>query len=243
MGISMEDNIHAPTVSSGESSGGATPPKSNMFKLSVPDLTLKKELIEHKLSTLSGVLKSHGVNMDTPLTTEDGFPRNDIDVAQIRNTRAQIIHLRNDHKEVMAHIEQRVYEHFKQYEQTHFTSPPAYTTIAATAPRAILLDDATLTAGPAFAKVTNVVSGSPADQAGLEVGDTIKNFAGVNWTNHENLSKIAQVVQKNEGCVMNIKVSRKDESREGQTKDELMQIVPRPGWGGRGLLGCHIVLI
>lgn len=99
----------------------------------------------------------------------------------------------------MAHVEQRVYEHFKQYEQTHFTSPPAYTTIAATAPRAILLDDATLTAGPAFAKVTGVVSGSPADQAGLEVGDAIKNFAGVNWTNHENLSKIAQVVQKNEG--------------------------------------------
>lgn len=58
MSISMEENIHAPTVSSGETSGGATPPKSNMFKLSVPDLMLKKELIEHKLSTLSGVLKS-----------------------------------------------------------------------------------------------------------------------------------------------------------------------------------------
>lgn len=40
---------------------------------------------------------------------------------------------------------------------------------------------------------------------------------------------------------MNIKVSRKDESREGQTKDVTLQIVPRPGWGGRGLLGCHIV--
>lgn len=155
--------------------------------------------------------------MNTPLTTVDGFPRNDIDVAQskslysvcadkfelshasVRTTRAQIIRLRNDHKEVIAHVEQRIYEHFSRTRNMHVTSPPAYTTIAATAPSAILLDDARLTAGPAFAKVNSLVSGSPAEQAGLEIGDEIKNFAGVNWTNHENLAKIAQVVQKNEG--------------------------------------------
>lgn len=117
----------------------------------------------------------------------------------VRATRAQIIRLRNDHKEVMAHIEQRLYEHFKSVQHSQVTSPPAYTTIAATAPRAILLEDAVLSSGPPFAKVNSLVSGSPADQAGLQVGDTIKNFAGVNWMNHERLSKIAQVVQKNEG--------------------------------------------
>lgn len=27
----------------------------------------------------------HGVNMETPLTTPDGFPRNDIDIAQSKD--------------------------------------------------------------------------------------------------------------------------------------------------------------
>lgn len=59
MGISMDDNIHTPTVPSDKSSGGA-PPSSNMFKLSVPDLMLKKECIESKLSNFSSVLSSVG---------------------------------------------------------------------------------------------------------------------------------------------------------------------------------------
>lgn len=42
-------------------------------------------------------------------------------------------------------------------------------------------------------------------------------------------------------CVMTLKVARKGEGRDGQMKDVMLQIVPRPGWGGRGLLGCHIV--
>lgn len=50
-----------------------------------------------------------------------------------------------------------------------------------------------------FAKVSSVVDGSPASEAGLKAGDTIRNFGGVIWMNHENLSKVADVVQRNEG--------------------------------------------
>lgn len=50
-----------------------------------------------------------------------------------------------------------------------------------------------------FAKVSSVVDGSPASEAGLKAGDTIRNFGGVIWMNHENLSKVADVVQQNEG--------------------------------------------
>lgn len=50
-----------------------------------------------------------------------------------------------------------------------------------------------------FAKVASVVDGSPASEAGLKAGDTIRNFGGVIWMNHENLSKVADVVQRNEG--------------------------------------------
>ncbi len=50
-----------------------------------------------------------------------------------------------------------------------------------------------------FAKVNSVVTGSPADDAGLRVGDRIRRFGDVNWINHEKLSKVAETVQRNEG--------------------------------------------
>ena len=50
-----------------------------------------------------------------------------------------------------------------------------------------------------FAKVNTVVNGSPAAQAGLQVGDTIRRFGHINWMNHESLAKVAEVVGRNEG--------------------------------------------
>lgn len=50
-----------------------------------------------------------------------------------------------------------------------------------------------------FAKVNNVVAGSPAETAGLQVGDSITKFGWVDWTNHDKLARLAQVVSQNEG--------------------------------------------
>lgn len=51
----MNDNIHAPTVASGPTSG-VTP--RDLSKLSMPDLMQEKERIEAELSALSSVLQS-----------------------------------------------------------------------------------------------------------------------------------------------------------------------------------------
>jgi hypothetical protein len=50
-----------------------------------------------------------------------------------------------------------------------------------------------------FARVNSVESGSPAHEANLKAGDRIRAFGTANWTNHENLRKLAEVVQRNEG--------------------------------------------
>lgn len=50
-----------------------------------------------------------------------------------------------------------------------------------------------------FARVNSVVAGSPADDAGLRAGDRIRRFGSVDWINHEKLSKVAEIVQRNEG--------------------------------------------
>jgi 26S proteasome regulatory subunit N4 len=77
--------------------------------------------------------------MDTRLTTIDGFPRSDIDVATstlntctmnrltgpVRTTRARITHLRNDYKALMAKVEVALYEQFAALEAQDETNTPA----------------------------------------------------------------------------------------------------------------------
>lgn len=53
--------------------------------------------------------------------------------------------------------------------------------------------------GMPFAKVNSIVPQSPADSAGLQAGDFILKFGGVNWLNHDKLSKVAEEVSANEG--------------------------------------------
>lgn len=130
--------------------------------------------------------------MTTSLTTLDGFPRSDIDVAQVRTTRARIIRLKNDHKAIMAKLETAVHEHFaagKSIEGAAGSAPPQAAEIQPAASSAV---------EPPFAKVNSVAPNSPADTAGLKAGDKVTRFGDADWTNHESLSKVAQVVQQNE---------------------------------------------
>jgi len=184
--------------------------------------------------------------MQTPLTTFDGYPRPDLDIAQIRTTRAKIIHLKNDYKSLMAKIEEGLHKHWanaptEQAPEPRTSAQPVTSSHAsstvAQAPTAV-----SSTAGieAPFAKVNTVVPSSPADEAGLRAGDKITKFGHVNWMNHEKLSKVAQVVQQNEGREITIKVLRSAEVGGGsQTLD--LNLVPRHNWGGRGMLGCHLL--
>ncbi|KAJ5391183.1 26S proteasome non-ATPase regulatory subunit 9 [Penicillium cosmopolitanum] len=242
MGIPMDDNIHTPTVASGPTSGGAPYDAS---KLSMPELMQEKERIEEELTALSSVLKTHNVSMTSTLTTFDGYPRDDIDIAQVRTTRVRMIRLQNDHKEVMKYLEKGLHAHFAQLQNaqgvatTNGSSVPSGVPapVAATTPTSIA-DAGTL--GTPFAKVNSVEPNSPAAQAGLKAGDTIRSFGDANWLNHERLTKVAEAVQQNEGRAVSVKVVRKNESGSGTSSLDL-QLTPRRNWGGRGLLGCHLV--
>jgi 26S proteasome non-ATPase regulatory subunit 9 len=122
-------------------------------------------------------------------------------MTEVRTTRVRIIHLRNDHKAVMEHLERGIHAHFASLQNTPDARPN--TNGASSAPHAQPTAQpaatASATPGAAFAKVNTVVPGSPADQAGLKAGDVIRSFGNVNWLNHERLSKVAETVQQNEG--------------------------------------------
>ncbi|KAL0475737.1 26S proteasome non-ATPase [Neurospora intermedia] len=225
-------NLHAPTVPSGPTSAPVT--NGSAAHLSFAELQRKKDAIEGELKALSGVLDSHGVDMNTNLLTPDGFPRSDIDVAQIRTTRSRIIHLRNDYKELMALIEKRLHEHFASIQDDDEESTPVPTDQSAPLP-----DSVPEVLEQPFAKVNSVVDNSPAATAGLKAGDLIRSFGYVNRSNHDGLRKVAECVQGNEGQNILVKVSR---STAGTRTQELrLTLTPRRDWGGRGMLGCHIL--
>ncbi|KAF9886863.1 GTP-binding nuclear protein gsp1/Ran [Aspergillus nanangensis] len=248
MGIPMDDDIHAPTVASGPTT--ARPYGDDLAKLSVVDLMQEKQRVEDELSTLSSVLTSHGVNMTASLTTFDGFPRDDIDVAQVRTIRTNIIRLRNDHKEIMKYVEKAVHDGFAnlQNAQNNTTSStnstnPIPTGMGGSQPNGTenMRADTGTMLGPPFAKVNGVTEASPAHRAGLRAGDSIRLFGSVNWVNHERLTKVAEIVQQNEGRTLTVKVSRTNDA--GNIIELELELIPRRDWGGRGLLGCHLVPI
>ena len=89
--------------------------------------------------------------------------------------------------------------------------------------------------------MNSVETSSPAAEAGLRAGDRIRRFGEVNWINHEKLSKVAEEVRKYQGRSVFVKVMRKGEGA-GAVEEELsLNLIPRPNWGGMGLLGCHLL--
>ena len=133
--------------------------------------------------------------MTTPLLTPDGFPRADLDVAQIRTTRARIIRLKNDYKDVMSKLEVAVQEAFATGKTIETQASAGGRTGATNAPEA---DVSASRIEPPFAKVNSVTPNSPAETAGMKPGDKVTRFGTANFANHERLSKVAQVVQQNE---------------------------------------------
>ncbi|GMM29880.1 hypothetical protein DAMA08_026250 [Martiniozyma asiatica (nom. inval.)] len=67
--------------------------------ISLQELSIYRKQIDDDLILLFEYLdKNLKADMNTNLVTPDGFPRNDIDVAQIRFCRAKILRLQNDYK-------------------------------------------------------------------------------------------------------------------------------------------------
>ncbi|MCJ1418549.1 GTP-binding nuclear protein gsp1/Ran [Xylographa parallela] len=203
MGLRMDD-IHTPTVPSGPTSTSNGTSKAPQGKMLLMDLITEKERVESELGALSSVLDSHGVNMNTGLTTFDGFPRNDLDIAQIRTTRARIIRLRNDYKGLLSQIEAGLHAYHASASQLTPTSTPGTSVSQASELSRNTSTAASEHTGVPFAKVNSVVTGSPADEAGLKAGDEIIQFGNIDWMNHEKLARVAETVQRNQGGTLRI---------------------------------------
>jgi 26S proteasome non-ATPase regulatory subunit 9 len=92
----------------------------------------------------------------------------------------------------MSVIEKHLHDHFANLQDDDARETPAFEASE-------LRDSVPETLEEPFAKVNSVVDNSPAETAGLKAGDIIRTFGYVNKSNHDNLRRVAQCVQGNEG--------------------------------------------
>lgn len=101
----------------------------------------------------------------------------------------------------MSRIEAGLHAHHAEAQRATFQPSPGFPQGTATDTDANAANTAHIEIP--FARVNSVVAGSPADDAGLKAGDGIRSFGSANWMNHEKLSKVAEIVQRNEGVCRN----------------------------------------
>nr|CAB3265248.1 26S proteasome non-ATPase regulatory subunit 9-like [Phallusia mammillata]CAB3265249.1 26S proteasome non-ATPase regulatory subunit 9-like [Phallusia mammillata] len=186
-------------------------------------LIKQKDDIEIEIQAWFDILKSQGdVGMDAALVDAEGFPRNDIDIVQVRTARNKIICLQNDHKSLMKQIENGLVEFHSQNAGKKAAPTPIASQQTST--------DAQM---QPFAAIDLISRESPAEKAGLKIGDVLVQFGSVSKRNFTGMATIANVVQHSKDKTVNVTVIR-DEQRVS------ISLVPRQ-WEGRGLLGCNIV--
>jgi 26S proteasome non-ATPase regulatory subunit 9 len=94
-----------------------------------------------------------------------------------------------------------------------------------------------------FAKINSVAESSPAQLADLKTGDELLTFGDLDATSahrstsRKDLGNLPSAVV--EGREISLVVLRT--TNTGQTSIKRLRLTPASGWGGRGLLGCHIV--
>lgn len=198
---------------------------TNFGELSLKELGTVKQEIEAQLNLLFDVLKTqYNANMQTPLLTPDGFPRNDVDVVGIRLVRVKIIRLRVEHKEVLTLLHEHLVSHFENQTVDDNTEMEVDT------PSEPLKETHSIP----FAAVQEVIEGSPAQVSGLKEGDKIILFDDVNVGNHKKLADVLLKVRTNIDKAIRVEILR-------GSKNLTLELTPTNNWNGQGLLGCKII--
>ncbi|KAF9137635.1 hypothetical protein BGX30_010028 [Mortierella sp. GBA39] len=210
-------------------------------------LMKQKDELEAEIRSQQDDLQSQKVGMHDQLVDSNGFPRSDIDLVVVRTARSNIIRLKNDLKALMQQIEEALHAvHAEALEEKQKQEAEkkkeqelagAASVESSSAGSATVTDEAAVERSlPPFALVNAVAPDSPAHQAGLVQGDRIVVFGTVNTNTPSTLRTLSAHVQSRENSPIVVKIQRGE-----STELVSLILVPKQDWGGRGLLGCHIV--
>lgn len=141
--------------------------------------------------------------------------------------------LTNDHKALTRQMEQLLHAlHSRSHEPGGAAQAPAEAPPAAAAARAAAAEPAATAAPPPFAVIDELSAGSPAAEAGLQLGDQLCSFGGVSRGSHPTSTLPAVAGALVEGTTVKAVVLR-------QGAPLTLQLTPHK-WFGQGLLGCHL---
>jgi len=85
--------------------------KSEQLRQELLKLNADRGKLEKEIKDYQAILSSQNVSSSEPLVDSEGYPRNDIDVHQIRLARNKIVCLQNDCRALMRTIESKLYEY------------------------------------------------------------------------------------------------------------------------------------
>ena len=207
----------------------------------------QKDEIEQQILEVTEFLETPPMpGVKGPLVDSEGFPRADIDLVEVRKLRHRLACLQTDHCTVMKEIEAGLLGLHSDYkarniniegEKPALSSKPLTTQASQTSE--LLGQPSAQELKIPFAWISDVISGSPADQAGLKMGDAVFQFGEVNHTNHDELRAIVEPVKAQVNNPIKVRVLRKNLFGGSEERD--VEFVPRE-WGGRGYLGCALKL-
>ncbi|SCU84223.1 LAFA_0D08856g1_1 [Lachancea sp. 'fantastica'] len=193
---------------------------TRVSELSTADIFDLKTRIENKLDDLFKRLETQGADLESNLVTPEGFPRSDIDVLQVRLLRRSINMLRNDLRVVINRAQELMASHFQKLD----------------AKTQRVENDSAFEFRIPFALVTEVISGSPSEKAGLLHHDKLVRFGNIHAGNNQMLSALGLVAKNNEDKALAVRVLRGDSLLD-------LTLTPSIKWAGNGLLGCRLVHI
>lgn len=212
---------------------------SDHLKQQIKGKMQERDRLEATILECSTRLEAAGVGLYDKLVDQEGFPRADIDVSAARADRQQVAVLTNDHKRVTSQIEQLMHDLHAEARRAPVVNAAKRPTVAELQSSLHLPPQTTSTAAaiPAtalrpFAVVDEVSSSSPAQEAGVAVGDQFIAFANITGQTQNTLPAVAAALQAYQNKEVVARVLRRGNMVE-------LKLTPHT-WDGRGLLGCHL---
>jgi 26S proteasome non-ATPase regulatory subunit 9 len=219
-----------------------------------------KDAIEAELSALTEELNSPGAEGAPPagitgsLEDDEGVPRADLDIYDVRQKRHRVSCLQTDHKRIMASIEEALANSGESAKatssstkkETEAGTESMFDVISQSKPALVPMGTTVFKTeqmlADAFALVNEVAAGGPAEEAGLLVNDLLVKVGDIDHQNHRNLAAVGQLIQSSEGRAVPIVVLRQPSESLALSNYQSFELSLTPqAWSGRGLLGCHLL--
>jgi len=221
-------------------------------------LQARREALEIEAECITQELTSPGVNGEKPagikdsLVDNEGFPRGDIDIYNVRNKRQRLAVINTDYTALMKEIEKLLGEiysenllqnnnqenniNLNEKKQKQLSSSSSSTSSTTTAIKSITGTGITTTVFNSMKKciaiIDEILMDSPSEIAGLKNGDELISFGGIDIDTIDPIQKIPPMVRDNVEKVINIVIKRNGELIN-------ISLIPKL-WKGNGLLGCHL---